>query len=39
VHASFVELESPNGHDSFLLRSPELARIVDGFLKATELAP
>ena len=31
---SFVELSSPYGHDAFLLESPELNRVVDGFLKA-----
>jgi homoserine O-acetyltransferase len=34
--ASFVELSSPFGHDSFLLDVPELYRVVDGFLKAGE---
>ena len=32
--ASFVELNSPYGHDAFLLESPELNRVVDGFLRA-----
>jgi len=32
---SFVELKSPHGHDAFLLDSPELNRVVDGFLSAT----
>ena len=32
--ASFVELRSPYGHDAFLLESPELNRVVDGFLRA-----
>jgi homoserine O-acetyltransferase len=32
--ASFVELSSPFGHDAFLLDSPEMNRVVDGFLKA-----
>ncbi|WP_375428372.1 homoserine O-acetyltransferase [uncultured Sphingomonas sp.] len=32
--ASFVELSSPFGHDAFLLENPELARVVDGFLRA-----
>jgi homoserine O-acetyltransferase len=32
--ASFVELSSPYGHDAFLLESPELNRVVDGFLWA-----
>jgi homoserine O-acetyltransferase len=31
---SFVELPSPFGHDAFLLESPELNRVVDGFLRA-----
>ena len=31
---SFVELKSPFGHDAFLLDSPELNRVVDGFLRA-----
>ncbi|MCW3834864.1 homoserine O-acetyltransferase [Sphingomonas canadensis] len=33
---SFVELHSPFGHDAFLLESPELSRVVDGFLRAGE---
>ena len=33
---SFVELESPFGHDAFLLDTPEMIRVVDGFLKASE---
>ncbi|MBZ6377479.1 homoserine O-acetyltransferase [Pacificimonas flava] len=32
---SFVELSSPYGHDAFLLESPDLYRIVDGFLSGT----
>ena len=32
--ASFVELASPYGHDSFLLDVPDLNRVVDGFLRA-----
>ena len=32
--ASFVELSSPYGHDAFLLDSPELDRVVGGFLGA-----
>ncbi|SEN81240.1 homoserine O-acetyltransferase [Sphingomonas gellani] len=32
--ASFVELSSPYGHDAFLLDTPGLYRVVDGFLKA-----
>ena len=34
--ASFVELASPFGHDAFLLESPELTQVVDGFLRAGE---
>ena len=34
AHVGFTELSSPYGHDAFLLDSPELARIVDGFLRA-----
>jgi homoserine O-acetyltransferase/O-succinyltransferase len=36
ARASFVELKSPFGHDAFLLDSPELNRVVDGFLRAGE---
>ncbi|MBV7257355.1 homoserine O-acetyltransferase [Pacificimonas sp. WHA3] len=32
AEVSFVELSSPFGHDAFLLESPELNRIVAGFL-------
>ncbi|MCS6986646.1 MAG: homoserine O-acetyltransferase [Sphingomonadaceae bacterium] len=39
AHASLVELSSPHGHDSFLLDMPELNRVIDGFLRATERAP
>ncbi len=31
---SFVELDSPAGHDAFLLDAPEMNRVVDGFLRA-----
>ena len=34
--ASFVELSSPYGHDAFLLDTPGLYRVVDGFLRAAE---
>ena len=34
ARASFVELASPSGHDSFLLDVPEMNRVVDGFLRA-----
>ena len=33
---SFVELDSPFGHDAVLLDTPEMIRVVDGFLKASE---
>ena len=32
--ASFVELASPFGHDAFLLDTPELDRVIAGFLQA-----
>ncbi len=35
-HTSFVELQSPHGHDSFLLDCPAMNRVVDGFLRAVE---
>jgi homoserine O-acetyltransferase len=35
-HVSFVELGSPFGHDSFLLETPGLNSVVDGFLRAGE---
>jgi homoserine O-acetyltransferase len=31
---SFVELESPFGHDAFLLDAPEMNRVINGFLSA-----
>ena len=31
---SFVELESPFGHDAFLLEAPEMNRVINGFLTA-----
>ena len=31
---SFVELESPFGHDAFLLDAPEMNRVITGFLTA-----
>ena len=34
AHVGFAELSSPYGHDAFLLDTPELARIVAGFLDA-----
>ena len=34
ARVSFVELDSPFGHDAFLLESPEMNRVVDGFLRA-----
>jgi len=36
AQASFVELDSPFGHDAFLLDVPEMNRVVDGFLRAGE---
>lgn len=36
ARVSFVELTSPHGHDAFLLDTPELNRVVDGFLRAGE---
>jgi len=33
--ASFVELSSPYGHDAFLLDSPEMNRVIHGFLRVT----
>ena len=35
-HVSFVELTSPFGHDAFLLDTPGLNEVVDGFLRATQ---
>nr|WP_255696697.1 homoserine O-acetyltransferase [Sandaracinobacteroides sayramensis] len=35
-HVSFVELKSPFGHDAFLLDTPGLNTVVDGFLRAGE---
>jgi homoserine O-acetyltransferase/O-succinyltransferase len=34
--ASFLELQSPFGHDSFFLENAEMNRIIDGFLRAGE---
>ncbi|UVO51066.1 homoserine O-acetyltransferase [Sphingomonas sp. SUN019] len=34
ARVSFVELSSPYGHDAFLLDSPELDRVVAGFVRA-----
>ncbi len=31
---SFVELDTPHGHDAFLLDMPEQNRVIDGFLRA-----
>ena len=33
-HVSFVELSSPFGHDAFLLDTPGLYEVADGFLRA-----
>jgi homoserine O-acetyltransferase/O-succinyltransferase len=30
---SFIEIDSPYGHDAFLVEEARLARIVSGFLK------
>jgi len=38
AEASFVELASPFGHDAFLLDTPDLLRVADGFLRAGESA-
>jgi homoserine O-acetyltransferase len=37
-HVSFVELTSPFGHDAFLLDTPGLNDVVDGFLRSGEVA-
>ncbi len=36
ARVSFVELDSPHGHDAFLLDTPAMNRVVDGFLRAGE---
>ena len=36
ARVSFVELDSPHGHDAFLLDTPEMNRVIDGFLRAGE---
>ena len=38
-HVSFVELSSPYGHDAFLLDTPGLNNVVDGFLRSAEQLP
>lgn len=35
-HVSFVELRTPFGHDAFLLETPGLHEVVNGFLHAVE---
>ncbi len=35
--ASFVELSSPFGHDAFLLETPEMNRVIAGFLSAGDI--
>ena len=35
---SFVELQSPFGHDSFLLDAPEMNRVIDGFIRSAQQA-
>jgi len=37
-HVSFVELDSPFGHDSFLLETDRLEKLVGPFLKQTRLS-
>ncbi len=37
-HASFVELKSPFGHDSFLLDTPGFDAVIDGFLSSLKAA-
>ena len=37
-HVSFVELDSPYGHDSFLLETERLERLVGPFLEQTRLS-
>jgi len=37
-HVSFVELDSPFGHDSFLLETDQLQRLVGPFLEQTRLS-
>lgn len=34
---SFVELEAPHGHDSFLLEHAQLDRVIEGFLSGVQL--
>ena len=36
ARVSFVELESPHGHDAFLLDTPAMNAVIDGFLRAGE---
>jgi homoserine O-acetyltransferase len=35
VPVSFAEIQSPHGHDSFLLELPEMDKMLDGFLAST----
>ena len=35
LHVSFVEIDTDNGHDSFLLNEPEFFETIEGFLDAT----
>jgi homoserine O-acetyltransferase len=37
VPVSFAEIQSPHGHDSFLLELPEMDKMLDGFLKSCAL--
>lgn len=34
VPVSFAEIESPHGHDAFLLKSPEMELMIEGFLSS-----
>jgi len=34
ARVSFAEIESPYGHDAFLLEEPEMDRLLDGFISA-----
>ena len=38
ANVSFVEIESPGGHDSFLLDDPEMYKILNGFISAAASA-
>ena len=38
ARASFVEIDSDQGHDAFLLDEPEMAAVITGFLESTAAA-